>query len=187
VARTIAPVAVRNTKGKITGWRAVYRDGDNRKRQAGIHRTQAAARRGAEQRVAELNDGRAVVGGPTLGEWMSIWPARVGRDPRTVSTHRSRIESYIYPHLDGGADTPLTQITRKHLHDIQGALLERGLSKTTIDGAISSLSAVLGYALREHRIEVNPALGARVDPAGEAAACAALDPARRSGAAARRR
>jgi hypothetical protein len=42
-------------------------------------------------------------------------------------------------------------------------LLERGLSKATIDGAISSLSAVLGYALREHRIEVNPALGARID------------------------
>ena len=45
------------------------------------------------------------------------------------------------------------------------ALLQLGLSKATIDGAISSLSAVLGYALREHRIEANPALGARVDPA----------------------
>jgi integrase len=44
-------------------------------------------------------------------------------------------------------------------------LLEQGLSKTTIDGAISSLSAVLGYALRDHRIEANPALRARVDPA----------------------
>lgn len=165
VARTIAPVAVRNAKGKITGWRAMYRDGDNRKRQVGIHRTQAAARRAVEDRVAELNKGRAPAGGLTLGDWMSIWPARVGRDARTVSTHRNRIEAYIYPHLVGGADRPLTQITRKHLHDIQGALLERGLSKATIDGAISSLSAVLGYALREHRIEVNPALGARVDPA----------------------
>ena len=44
-------------------------------------------------------------------------------------------------------------------------MLARGLSKTTIDGAISSLSAVLGYALRDHRIEANPALRARVDPA----------------------
>jgi len=104
-------------------------------------------------------------GGLTLGEWMSIWPARVGRDPRTVKTHQHRITKYIYPHLPGGADRPLHQITRKHLHDIHIALLARGLSKSTIDGAISSLSAVLGYALREHRIEVNPALRARVDPA----------------------
>jgi integrase len=165
VARTIAPVAVRNAKGKVTGWRATYRDGDNIKRQVGIHSTQTAARRAAEDRVAELNKGVVPEGGLTLGEWMSIWPARVGRDPRTVKTHEHRINKYIYPHLPGGADRPLHQITRKHLHDVHTALLARGLSKSTIDGAISSLSAVLGYALREHRIEVNHALRARVDPA----------------------
>jgi len=163
VARSIAPVAIRNANGKIAGWRASYRDADNRKRRAGTHATQAAARRATEERVAELNKGVAPEGGLTLGQWMSIWPSRVGRDPRTVKTHRDRIQAYVYPNLPGGEDRPLTQITRRHLHDIQGALLERGLSKTTIDGAISSLSAVLGYALREHRIEVNPALGARID------------------------
>ena len=89
VARTIAPVAVRNAKGKVTGWRATYRDGDNLKRQVGVHATQAAARRAAEDRVAELNKGVVPEGGLTLGEWMSIWPARVGRDPRTVKTHRT--------------------------------------------------------------------------------------------------
>ncbi len=165
VARTVAPVAVRNAKGKVTGWRGTYRDGDNRKRQVGTHRTQAAARRATEDLVAELNKGRGSADGMTLGEWMSIWPGRVGRDPRTVKTHQHRIGKYIYPHLPGGADRPLHQITRTHLHDIHAALLERGLSKATIDGAISSLSAVLGYALREHRIEINPALSARVDPA----------------------
>jgi integrase len=165
VARTITPVGIRNANGKITYWRALYRDGDNRKRRAGNHRTQAEARRAAEERVAALNKGQVFDGGLTLGEWMSIWPARVGRDPRTVKTHQHRVAKYIYPHLPGGADRPLHQITRKHLHDIHGALLELGLSKATIDGAISSLSAVLGYALREHRIEVNPALSARVDPA----------------------
>ena len=104
-------------------------------------------------------------GGLTLGEWMSIWPSRVGRDPRTVKTHQHRITKYIVPYLPGGTDRPLHQINRKHLHDIHAALLDLGLSKATIDGAISSLSAVLGYALREHRIGINPALSARVDPA----------------------
>lgn len=165
VARTITPVAVRDTNGKVSYWRALYRDGDNSKRRAGNHRTQAEARRAAEERVAALNKGQVLDGGLTLGEWMSIWPSRVGRDPRTVKTHQHRVAKYIVPHLPGGADRPIHQITRKHLHDIHAALLERGLSKATIDGAISSLSAVLGYALREHRIETNPALRARIDPA----------------------
>ena len=165
MARTIAPVAVRTASGKITGWRASYRDGDNRKRQAGTFRTQTAARRAAETVVAKLNSGQESISGLTLGEWMGIWPGRVGRDPRTVKTHQHRIGKYIYPHLPAGANQPLHAITRKHLHDIHAALLEQGLSKTTIDGAIGSLSAVLGYALKEQRIELNPAVGARVDPA----------------------
>ena len=165
IARTIAPAALRNDAGKVTAWRAQFRDGQNRKRQLGVYRTQSAARRATEEHVADLNADRTPVESMTLGEWMDAWPSRVGRDPRTVATHRARIETYIYPHLAGGKDRLLTQITRTHLHDIQGALLERGLSKTTIDGAISSFSAVLGYALREHRIEANPALSARIDPA----------------------
>jgi integrase len=165
VARTIAPVAIRSAKGKVTAWRGQYRDGENRKRQLGVYATRAEAVTGTEAHVADLNAGRVHVESGTLGEWMLIWPDRVGRDPRTVATHRHRIEAYIYPHLPYGADQPLGQITRQHLHDIQAGLLKRGLAKSTIDGAIGSLSAVLGYALREHRIESNPALDARVDPA----------------------
>jgi hypothetical protein len=82
-----------------------------------------------------------------------------------VTTHRTRIEAYVYPYLPSGKDQPIAEIRREHVHDVQGALLARGLSKATVDGAIASLSAVLGYALREHRIESNPALGARIDPA----------------------
>jgi integrase len=165
LARTIAPVALRNTKGKVTGWRGQYRDGDNRKRQLGVYPTRSAASAASEAHIADLNAGRVPVETGTIGEWMEIWPARVGRDPRTVKSHRHRIEAYIYPHLPYGRNQQLGQISRKHLHDIQAALLARGLAKSTIDGAIASLSAVLGYALREHRIETNPALDARVDPA----------------------
>jgi integrase len=165
VARTIAPAALRNDNGKVTAWRAQYRDSENRKRQFGVFRTQAAARRASEDHVAELNTGRQPLSGLTLGDWMERWPARVGRDPRTVTTHRTRIEAYVYPYLPGGKDQPIAEIRREHVHDVQGALLARGLSKATVDGAIASLSAVLGYALREHRIESNPALGARIDPA----------------------
>jgi hypothetical protein len=163
VARTIAPAALRNDNGKVTAWRAQYHDSQNRKRQFGVFRTQAAARRASEDHVAELNIGRQPISGLTLDDWMELWPTRVGRDPQTVATHRTRIEAYIYPYLRGGKNRPLAEIRREHVHDIPGALLARGLSKVTVDGAIASLSAVLGYALREHRIETNPALGARVD------------------------
>ncbi|UTI63896.1 tyrosine-type recombinase/integrase [Paraconexibacter antarcticus] len=165
LARAISPTPVRNAHGRVVEWRAQYRDGDNIKRRAGNYRTKTEAHRATEDRVAELNKGLSPDGGLTLGDWMSIWPARVGRDPRTVKTHQARIEAYVYPHLPGGEDRPLETIKRRHVHDIQTALLAKGLSKTTIDGAIASLSAVLGYALREHRIDVNPALGSRVDPA----------------------
>jgi len=120
IARTIAPAALRNDAGKVTAWRAQFRDGQNRKRQLGVYRTQSAARRATEEHVADLNADRTPVESMTLGEWMDAWPSRVGRDPRTVATHRARIETYIYPHLAGGKDRLLTQITRTHLHDIQG-------------------------------------------------------------------
>lgn len=165
LARSISPAPIRNANGKVTFWRAQYRDGDNIKRRAGNYRTKTDAHRATEERVAELNKGLSPDGGLTLGDWMSMWPARVGRDPRTVKTHQDRIEAYVYPYLPGGEDRPIETIKRRHVHDIQTALLAKGLSKQTIDGAISSLSAVLGYALREHRIDVNPALGSRVDPA----------------------
>ena len=151
---TIAPAALRNDAGKVSGWRAQFRDGDNRKRQLGVLPTRAAAQRAAEAHVADLNAGRAPVEAGTLGEWMELWPTRVGCDPRTVQTHRHRIEAYVYPHLPYGRNQQLGQVSRKHLHDIQAALLAQGLSKSTIDGAIASLSAVLGCALpKRKRVE----------------------------------
>lgn len=95
IARTIAPAALRNDTGKVTAWRAQFRDADNRKRQLGVYRTQAAARRATEDHVAELNSNRMPLESVTLSEWMDIWPTRVGRDPRTLKTHRTRIEAYI--------------------------------------------------------------------------------------------
>ena len=56
VARTITPVAVRDANGKVTFWRALYRDGDNSKRRAGNHRTAgrgAPRGRGARRRAQQ--------------------------------------------------------------------------------------------------------------------------------------
>jgi hypothetical protein len=110
VARTIAPAAPRNDNGKVTAWRAQYRDAQNRKRQLGVFRTQAAARRASEDYVAELNTGRQPISGLTLSDWMELWPARVGRDPRTVATHRTRIEAYVYPYLPGAKNQAIAEI-----------------------------------------------------------------------------
>jgi hypothetical protein len=113
-----------------------------------VFRTQAVARRASEDHVAEFNTGRQRLSGLTLGDWMEVWPARVGRDPRTVTTHRTWIEAYVYPYLPSGKDQAIAEIRREPRSCRPGALLARGLSKATVDGAIASFSAVLGYALR---------------------------------------
>lgn len=78
VARTIAPAALRNDNGRVTAWRAQYRDAENHKRQFGVFRTQAAARRASEDHVAELNTGRQPLSGLTLGDWWNCGPSVLG-------------------------------------------------------------------------------------------------------------
>jgi integrase len=133
-------------------------------RQCGRYRTQTEADRAALKQVQGLAGARPLVSEISLLDWHERWPRRVGKSPRTVRTNRHRLERYVLPHLPAGGDIPMTAITRSMVRDVQIALLHERLSKQTIDNALSSLSAVLGYALEEDLIEVNPALSMRVDP-----------------------
>ena len=100
----------------------------------------------------------------TFARWHEIWPKRVRRDKRTISTNEHRINKYIIPHLPDHGRIPVVDLNRGMLHDVQVALLEAGYAKSTIDGALSSLSAVLGYAMDEERIEANVAYRMTVNP-----------------------
>jgi integrase len=159
--------------GARTGYfLARYVDLEGRPRQAGRFKRKGDANRASLEKVNELNAQRAMPGAArttpgavlTLARWHEIWPMRVRRDDRTINTNKHRIGKYVIPHLPEQGRIPLSDLTRGMLHDVQVALLEAGYAKSTIDGALSALSAVLGYAMDEGRIATNVAYRMRVDP-----------------------
>jgi integrase len=99
-----------------------------------------------------------------LADFFSVWLDRFPRHPRTQQTNRERIESYILPHLPRQGRLPINELRRSMLRDVQAQLLGRGLSKETIDGALSSLSAMLRDAVDDELLDANPAQGLRVRP-----------------------
>ena len=151
---------------------ARYVDLEGRPRQAGRFKRKGDANKVSVEKVNELNAQRATTGTArttpgvvlTFARWHEIWPVRVRRDNRTINTNKYRISKYVSPYLPEQGRIPVTDLTRAMLHDVQVALLEAGYAKRTIDGAFSSLSAVLGYAMDEERIEANVAYRMRVDP-----------------------
>ncbi len=164
-ARPLKP-SPQTVNGRRTGYfLARYVDLDGRTRQAGRFKRKGDASAASLAKVNELNTRRKTPGADlTFIQWHETWPTRIRRDPRTISTNEHRIGKYILPHLPEEGDIPITDLTRGVLHDVQICLLEAGYAKGTIDGAFSSLSAVLGYAMDEQRIETNVAYRMRVDP-----------------------
>lgn len=132
--------------GRKTGYfLARYIDLEGRTRQAGRHTRKSDANDASLKKVNELNSKHATPGGEiTLTRWHEIWPKRIRRDQRTIKTNQHRVSKYILPHLPGEGDLPIDELERSMLYDVQTCLLEAGYAKSTIDGAFSSLSAVLG-------------------------------------------
>jgi integrase len=138
-------------------------DLEGRRRQIGVHPSKEAAATASAERVREFNTG-PVEEAMTLLAWNELWPQRVPVSKETKRTTRHRLERYVLPHLPRSGAIPMDRIRRSMVRDVQIALMREGPSKRTIDHAVGALSAVLGYALREDRIEHNPVLGMSVDP-----------------------
>jgi integrase len=163
-ARPLAPVK-ESKRGRHTGWwLARIVDVDGARRQVGRERTKSAAAERAHTAANERNDYAGDEAQMTLLEWNARWPERRALSERTVYDNAQRMSKYVLPHMPRRGDIPLTAINRAMVRDVQIALLRAGLAKATIDGAISTLSAVLGYALDEDLIDVNPAHRMRVNP-----------------------
>jgi len=151
-------------KDKRTGeWRARYVDRDGAVRQLGLFKTKGQATAETAALVAEVNrTGPRTAGAPTLLAFLDDWPTLFPRHPRTHATNRERIERYIAPLLANQGDVPLDEIRRGDLRGVQDALLRQRLSKTTIDGAFSALSALMRDAMDIEVIDANPAARLRV-------------------------
>jgi integrase len=164
-ARTLKSTSETKAGVRTGFFLARYVDLDGKTRQAGRFVRKGDANAESVKKVTELNAFKRTPGaGLTLVEWQDTWPKRVRLDERTIKTNTHRINKYIVPYLPEDGEVPLTAITRPMLFDVQAELLAAGLAKGTIDGAFSSLSAVLGYALGEERIEFNVAHKMRVNP-----------------------
>jgi integrase len=153
-------------RGVRTGYfLARYVDLEGRTRRAKRCKRKGDANKASLEKVSELNARPKTRSTElTFARWHEIWPTRVRRDKRTINTNKYRISKYVIPHLPDQGDIPIDGLTRGMLYDVQVALLEAGYAKPTIDGTLSSLSAVLGYAMDEERIETNVAYRMRVDP-----------------------
>jgi integrase len=159
VARAREPIKDR-TNG---GWRARYVDFEGRVRQCGHFDTKGAAREHTTAFVASLNvRGSALGAAPAFTGFLAEWPRRFPRHPWTEKTNVDRITRYIVPLLPAGGDVPLDEIRRADLRVVQDALLERRLSKSTIDGAFSALSALFRDAKDLELVDTNPAAEMRV-------------------------
>ena len=91
----------------------------------------------------------------------------------TLADYLRVISRYILPHLPANGAIPLDLVSRAALVAVQGALLKQRLSKSTIDGAFASLSALLRDCQSIGLIPDNPAKGLRVRASDRR-----LDPAR---------
>lgn len=161
VARTREPV-----KEKASGlWRAMYVDLDGAIRQGGRFRTKGEARAASRSIVDDLNRaGHDPAEMPSVLEFVTDWTRRFPRHPHTEETNQERLARYILPHLPKQGHESMTQVRRRDLLEVQDELLRRGLSKTTIDGAFSALSALFRDAVEIEYLEANPAHRLRVRP-----------------------
>src|SRR3954470_20317135 len=81
-------------------WRARYVDLEGAVRQAGRFERKGDAVAHTAELVAQLNrDGRLLADGPTLVEFLEVWPQRFPRHPRTQATNTERIRHYLLPLL----------------------------------------------------------------------------------------
>ena len=143
----------------------MYVDLGGAPRQTGRFRTKGEARLASQHTVDELNrGGNEPAWSPSVVDFLDDWNRRFPRHPRTEETNRERLQRYILPQLAMHGHDPIGQVRRRDLLEVQDQLLRRGLSKTTIDGAFSALSALFRDALEVEYVETNPAQRLKVRP-----------------------
>jgi integrase len=138
-------------------WLARYTGADGRVLQAG----RFERKRDAQKAIAKATE-RGLTGSTAVVDFLEDWLERFPRHPRTQQTNEERIRRYILPYLPRRGHIPMSQLRRATLRNVQTQLLKQGLSKETIDGAFSSLSAMLRDAVDDELLDANPAHGIRV-------------------------
>jgi integrase len=118
-------------------------------------RTQQIARRKLSDAVKARDAGTLVIGTTTVEAWLTKWLDRQARKlkPQTVRGYRSKVRTYLIPHLGRHR---LTALRATHIDAMYDALRDTGLEEATV----RQTHAILGKALRDAErgglIGVNP-------------------------------
>lgn len=108
--------------------------------------------------MKERDDHVLVSGTRTVGDWMRYWLDVVcverGLKVNTMKSHRSKVETYIVPHL---GQHRLDRLEPEHVRAMYAAMTSEGLSKATQRQTHAILQRALKVAAREGKVARNVA------------------------------
>ncbi|MBC7594548.1 MAG: tyrosine-type recombinase/integrase [Kineosporiaceae bacterium] len=110
-----------------------------------------------KQRRLLVDQGDISTSGETFGKWAEYWFREFvvkNNRPKTAANYRSSLNNHIIPAL---GKKRLDQITPAHIRQMHTAIVGKGLASTTALFAHNVLTASLTDAMREGRIQKNPA------------------------------
>ena len=147
--------------GKKAGWRALYRDNENKQRSKSFDRKADAQRFLATVEADKLRgtyvDPRA--GKITLNEYAETFMAAQVWREGTRATAQSHIDNHIGPAL---GNRQLATITRTDVQAFVASLTAKGLAPTTVAGIHVRLVSILEAAVHDGRIVRSPAVKIRL-------------------------
>lgn len=126
-----------------------------KKRKYVYGRTQQIARKKLSEAVKARDAGTLVIGTTTVEQWLTKWLDRQARKlkPQTLRGYRSKVKTYLVPHLGRHR---LTSLRATHIDAMYDAMRDDGLQEATV----RQTHAILGKALRDAEkgglIGVNP-------------------------------
>lgn len=141
-------------QGRWAGTIDVLVDG-RMKRKYVYAKTQRAARLKLSEAVKARDAGSLVIGTTTVEAWLAKWLDRQARKlkPQTVRGYRSKVKTYLVPHL---GRYRLTALRAQHIEAMYDAMRDDGLQEATV----RQTHAIIGKALRDAErgglIGVNP-------------------------------
>jgi len=163
---TVCPMAVKDGIAKRGNkWYVVMREADSStgKTKMVWHSgfdTEDEAKAFRDKRRVALRKGKAVrkdriLVGEYLDEWLAAHAVTKDLKPSTVVTYKEKIDGYIKPAVGG---TRLQLLTSSQVQQLYMQMLDRGLSRRSVEMTGTILRMALKHAVMQYRyIESNPA------------------------------
>ncbi|MEQ7847768.1 tyrosine-type recombinase/integrase [Nocardioides kribbensis] len=149
-------------------YRGVYRDGDGKKRSAGVYAHKAAAKRaaGAKEELsrASLQRNPEAYKRP-WGEWCDEWWPTRNVEASTLKVDGNRLRRHVRPQWGGVA---IGSITRQDVKAWCASMRADGLGPTTVQRCAHLLSASLSAAMDAEIIDSNPAANLKLAGSAQA-------------------